>query len=111
MSVYKYFKKYVKVGFIVGVVIYSSNMISICIPNNTYVDPKYVYNNMTADKVSDCVVISLTKAIIGGVTWPFLIINTLVKSNTLLAPLCLGHFRSPYFISNNFGGKILQIVA
>lgn len=99
----QYLIVYAKVGLLIGSTIFVGNMISICIPNNNYVAPYYMYNTTKGfdyNKLSDCIIISLSKSIIGGITWPTLILNTLFRSKTLLAPLCLGHVYSPVHVGN-----------
>ena len=95
---WNYVVMYAKIGLGVGSVVFCGNLISVCIPGNKYVDPVYVWENLTRTKFVECCVISTTKGIIAGLTWPLICIRTvkdmIFSPETAGTYMCLGFHKS-----------------
>lgn len=101
MSHYLYV--YGKVGLGVAATLLTSNMLSIFIPGNQRVDPKYEWSQQDWDRAGDCLVISSTKAVIGGLGWPLLGLRLVgdlaISPSNACNVFNVGYKSSPHYLS------------
>jgi hypothetical protein len=86
---------YLMIGAYLGGSIFIGNMVSICIPNNRRVDPKYEWSNQNKDKFYDSLIISTTKGVISGVAWPYYIYRFVTNPSSIYNHYNLGYIYSP----------------
>lgn len=100
-----YLWKYINIGAAVGLTVFTGNLLSVCIPGNTWVHTKYVWENMNLSKVCDCLVISTTKSLVAAVTWPSLILRAIqdiiYNRYEIGAFMCIGYVHSPHNIKKS----------
>lgn len=97
----QYVYLYLKIGAGAGCVIFLGNMMSVLIPGNTRIDPNYEWSQLSLKKYGECAVISVTKAVIAGVTWPLLAVR--IVQDLAIHPeqfgnfMHLGYGKSPHY--------------
>lgn len=97
MNIYSMAYYYGLVGAGFGTSLFIGNMASVFVPGNQKVDPQYEWSSQNLNKMGDCLVISATKALIGGTLWPYFFGRFISQPSSICGHYNIGHIFSPAF--------------